>query len=491
MSKPTPYEIDRSQRKLGPIWLSAGIKPRNVIALFYACAMTIVFVTTLGLLHPYLLHEHLKMPTEIQGDFTGNLTVMTEIAAILVVVLAGLLSDRFGRRPLYVGGFLIVCASYVLLPLVRTPAALIMTRILLAVGLSTCLMMLASVIADYPQNASRGKLISINGVITGLGVLFLASLLFAQLPKYFSGRGAAPMLAGTYTYWLVGAAALVTALLAQVGLKGGHPTAKRERLPLLNILRAGIGEVRKNPRLGLTCAAYFVSRGDLAIFVFFFSLWIVAVGTDAGIPVADAQSAAGRLFGVSQLAMLIFTPVMGVIVDRFDRVTALAIGMAIARAGFLALGLVGDPFSSPWIYPVAILGGAGEACVVVSGPALVGQEAPAKIRGAIIGMVGLFGAIGVLIHSKMAGLLFDVWTYQAPFVYMAAFNAIVCVGAILVRIRYGTSRATAPSPAGGAAAAMRRGQPALAADKSSELPGPGSLSMIARDAQAARSRHNR
>jgi len=440
MPRSTPYEIDRTQRNLGPIWLTEGIKPVNVLTLFFSCALTIVFVTTLGILYPYLLHEHLKMPTEIQGDFTGNLTVMAEVVAIVVVLTAGMLSDRVGRRPLYVGAFLIVCASFALLPLVRTPVALISARILMAVGLSTCLMMLASVIADYPQNASRGKLISTNGVITGLGVVLIASLLFAQLPEFFSSRGAAPIQAGTYTFWLVAVVALAAALIARLGLKGGSATVERERLPLSELFRNGIGEVRQNPRLGLTCAAYFVSRGDLAIFVIFFSLWIFAAGTDAGLPVADVQSTVGRLFGISQLAMLMFTPVMGVIVDRFDRVTALAIAMAIATVGYLALGLVGDPFSSSWIYVVAILGGAGEACVVVSGPALVGQEAPAKIRGSIIGMVGMFGAIGVLIHSKIAGLLFDVWMYQAPFVYMAVFNAIICVAAIVVRVVYGSSK---------------------------------------------------
>ena len=465
MPKPAAYEIDRTQSKLGPIWLSPGITSVNVLTLFYSCTMTIVFVTSLGLLYPYLLHEHLKMPTEIQGDFTGNLTVMTEIVAIGVVLGAGLLSDRVGRRPLYVVGFLIVCASFVLLPLARTPVALILGRIVLAVGLATCLMMLASVIADYPQNASRGKLISINGVITGLGVLFLATLGFAQLPAIFSDRGMAPILAGTYTFWLIGALALVTALVARVGLKGGHAIAQRERVPLSKLLRTGVGEVRKNPRLSLTCAAYFVSRGDLAIFVIFFSLWIVAAGTDAGLSVAEAQSTAGRLFGVSQLAMLLFTPVMGVIVDRFDRVTALAIAMAIATAGYLALGLVGDPFSSPWIYAVAIFGGAGEACVLVSGPALVGQVAPVKVRGSIIGLVGLFGVVGVLIHAKIAGLLFDVWRYQAPFIYMAVFNAIVCIGAIAVRITYGSSKGVEHERAGDAAS--RGIEPVLAADESS------------------------
>jgi MFS family permease len=439
-------KIDRSQRRLGPIWLSSGITPLNTITLFFAGMMTLVLVTTQGLLLPYLLHEHLKMPTEIQGDFTGNLAVLYEIVSILFILPASLLSDRIGRRSIWVAGLLIVGISLVLTPLARTPEALIACRLITAVGMSSSLMMLASTIADYPQNAVRGKMISANGVITGVGIVLIAAFTFSQLPEFFAGKGATPVTAGTNTYLIVASAAVISALVIRLGLKGGPPAAARHRIPLAQLLRTGFNAVRGNPRLKLTCASYFVSRGDLLVFAMFFSLWIVAVGTDQGMTVADAQSAAGRIFGVSQGAMLLFTPVMGMIVDRLDRVTALAFAMAIAAVGYLALGLVGDPFSSPYIYPVAILGGAGEACLLVSGPALLGQEAPAKIRGSVVGLVGVCGAAGALIHSKIAGLLFDIWMYQAPFVYMAGFNLLICVGAIVVRVRYGKSTTRTGEP---------------------------------------------
>ena len=63
------------------------------------------------------------------------------------------------------------------------------------------------------------------------------------------------------------------------------------------------------------------------------------------------------------------------------------------------------------------------------------------------------GAVGVLIHSKVSGMLFDGWMYQAPFVYMGVFNALICVWAIAVRLRYGRSttsgaEASAPEVAG-------------------------------------------
>ncbi|MFT4591442.1 MAG: hypothetical protein ACI80M_000757 [Gammaproteobacteria bacterium] len=44
--------------------------------------MTVTFITFINLLNPYLLTEHLKMSMDIQGDFTGNMYVFTESAAV-------------------------------------------------------------------------------------------------------------------------------------------------------------------------------------------------------------------------------------------------------------------------------------------------------------------------------------------------------------------------------------------------------------------------
>ena len=185
--------------------------------------------------------------------------------------------------------------------------------------------------------------------------------------------------------------------------------------------------------------AYFISRGDLLVMTTFFTLWIVAVGVDGGMDTDSAQGFASRLFGTSQLALIIFFPVMGYLVDRFDRVTTLAVSLFIAAVGYFALYVVGDPFESPFMILVAIMAGAGEAAVIVSGPALVGQEAPRRVRGSVFGVMGAAGIFGVLIHSWASGQLFNGVSYQTPFLYMAVMNAVVGVAAVIVRIKTGTS----------------------------------------------------
>jgi len=437
MTEIRSFEIDRSQRRLGPIWLTAGVAPGNVLTLFYSSMVTIVFITATGILLPFLLHEHLNMPEEVQGNFAGNLVVIVELVAIAIAIPIGVASDRWGRRPLYAAGFFMAFLGFAFLPLARAPETLIVFRVLAGAGLSFGTTMLAAAIADYPQNASRGKLISINGVITNIGVIILSAILFGQMPKLLVARGVEPYDAGTYTFWAMAGLALLTAGVTYLGLKGGRAVSQMSR-NWGDLMRTGFKEVRKNPRLELACAAYFVSRGDLTVFVTFFSLWLVAVGKDSGMTTEDAQAAAARLFGVAQTSMLLFTPVIGIMCDRLDRVTALAIAMGIAFVGYLALGIVDDPLNNSFMYAAAILGGAGEAAVVVSGPALVGQEATPKVRGSIIGVVALSGAVGVLLHSKASGMfyddwLFDEWRRQMPFVYMAIMNLLICVAALGLR----------------------------------------------------------
>ena len=433
------FELDISQRKVGPIWLSPGVRPVHVWTLFYTGAMTIAFINVLNLLNPYILREHLGMATSGHGDFTGNVYVATELVTMLLAVFIGVSSDRVGRRPVFVTGFLIITIGMLIMPMIETPWAYTVLRLCMSAGIGMCTTMVGSLCADYPQNAHRGKFISANGLASGLGIILVASFGISQLPQFLVGRGATSVQAGDYTFWITGTLAFVTALVARLGLRPGRVLQAENDAgrPVGELARIGFAEIRKNSRLVLGCGATFLSRGDLTVLATFFSLWLMALGADNSMETAAAQGITGRLFGLSQVAMLLSLPFIGMLVDRLDRVTGLCIAMALAAAGYFALGLVGDPFNSPMIYPAVLSMGVGEAAMIVSVPAMIHQEAPLQMRGSIIGVMAAFGGLGIVLNIKIAGLLFDGFSYQAPFLWMGIVNVAMLVWAVIVRLRTG------------------------------------------------------
>ena len=178
--------------KLGPIQLTEGIHRRNAATLFYAGMMTVTFITFINLLNPYLLNEHLKMPKAIQGDFIGNMYVFTEIITLSLTIPLGVLSDRVGRKIIFATGFIIIGCGFVLMPTATTGFWLIVWRVLVAIGIACCTTMTASLLADYPDNKSRGKLIAFSGIFSALGIVIISSVILASLPELFKNRGASP-----------------------------------------------------------------------------------------------------------------------------------------------------------------------------------------------------------------------------------------------------------------------------------------------------------
>jgi MFS family permease len=71
--------------------------------------------------------------------------------------------------------------------------------------------------------------------------------------------------------------------------------------------------------------------------------------------------------------------------------------------------------------------GIGEISAIVAGNALLGQEAPARIRGASVGVFGLIGTGGILFATFFGGQVFDTFGPGAPFTMMAGVNAIIVV----------------------------------------------------------------
>ena len=100
--------------------------------------------------------------------------------------------------------------------------------------------------------------------------------------------------------------------------------------------------------------------------------------------------------------------------------------------GYTALGLIGDPFGKLMLF-ACLLVGMGESSVMVAGGTMVGQEAPAKSRGAVLGTFSLMGALGMMLLTLAGGIIFDRIGRTAPFIMMGVVNALVLFAALALR----------------------------------------------------------
>jgi MFS family permease len=431
--------------RLGPLQFATGMSGLNAWTYLYVCLAIMPVISFLSFSQPYVLTEIIGIPPERHGQVTGLLITMHEIVVLALVSFAGGLSDRVGRRPLYAVGTLIAGAGFAIYGFATSVADLYAGRFVYAIGLAFVGVMIAVTAADYPAETSRGKLAGVSGVLNGLGI-GLATALFAALPAIFKSQGMSSADAGRYMLFVMAGLAAVTAVIMQLGLRGGTPTGRSNRTSLPRVLQIGIRQGLDNPRLLVCYAGSFISRADLTLVATFVSLWLQRVGRDEGLDGPEALARAGLMFALIQGSALAWAPVAGALIDRYHRLACVVAALLLGAIGYTVLGLQEQPFS-PVGYLGCVLVGMGQMSVILSVTGLLGQETPLDVRGSVIGLAGFCGSLGILLTSLAGGYLFDYWRISGPIILVGAANLAAFAFALVVWLRSGRPLAFDPGEA--------------------------------------------
>lgn len=403
----------------------------NMMTFYWACLTGILLSTFVPQLQPYLLTEFLHIPEREQGVVSGNLSFWGEVVIVLMVGFWGTLSDRIGRRPVMAVGYLIMSVGILLYPRAETYEGLLLARVAFAAGVAAYSVMIVTLIADYITDDSRGKASGMLGFFNGVGALITVMILL-RLPSMFQAAGQTPIEAGYSTYSIIAGLTFVTAVLMWFGLRKHETIHHESQGSMMRQLRLGIGAGR-NPGIALAYAASFVARGNLAIVGTFFTLWLANHGTiEMGMSRADALAKAGGIIAITQSMALLSAPVFGILTDRINRVSALNITLLLAFLGYGGTWLVNDPFGMGLIACGILIGMSEVGCIITSS-VLIAQQSPVRIRGAVIGVFNLTGALGIMVASKVGGVLFDSWREAAPFIMFGGFALVVLIFGLIVR----------------------------------------------------------
>ncbi len=417
-------------RRFLSIELMAGIRPVHVLAYLYAVLISSGYAGAMAVLQPGLL-QVMGIPFEEQGRLTGNLAALQEILFIVLLGVVGAVSDRIGRRSVYVAGLLTTAIGFLLYPWAGSVGELVVYRMIVAIGSAAMLGMMVTVIADYSTNRTRGKANGIQGFIATLGA-FIPPIL-GGVPAALVAGGASEITAQHITFGVAAGLGLSAAIIAMFGLA---PAAAQRRAaagePLLHTLRYGMKAAR-DPGVALSYGAAFISRGDLAVTGAFLGLWLVQHGVgNLGMTPSEALAALvvpAVLTVVS--GAVVGSLLTGWVADRIPRAAAIPVASGLAAAVYMSIFFVDDP-TEAWVKVLLFLMGIAEISAFVTSQALVGQQAEPSRRGAIIGFFGVAGAVGILVGTKGGGTVFDAIGPTAPFVIFGSLNLVVCIWGLAV-----------------------------------------------------------
>lgn len=473
----------RSLAQRGGRLLRAGVSTGCFLAFLFAAMMAIAGLVFINADQTYVMVDILDYPRAEVGSAAGALVFADEVLSVIMVSVWGALSDRLARRWIFAAGLTFMALATVLHPWARTVfptslgsffGSLLFFRLLFALGGSASTATLTALIGDYSRESSRARVAGITGFSTGIGAL-LAALVLSRLPTFFAhdselvpgGLRNIPNGGATLviTFAVTACLLLVAALVAALFLHSPPDLLDRQNreMPFWRRLRIGLTAMR-NPLVLLAYLSGFVARADSIALTLFIAPWVDNYMTAAGLcPPRDpsaltrcraAKRQASTLMAVSHTAMLLGAPLFGVLSDRLGAVKAVAIP---AGAGVAAFGLLLSMHSpqSPLVYLAMALAGLADIGMIISSMALMAAVSAPEHRGAFSGVYSFFGALGIIVTSKVGGHLFDRVHETASFSVVAISSGVVFLATIAVATLHRGDETTTAIKSGGEASAHR------------------------------------
>ncbi|CAK0757175.1 Magnetosome protein MamH [Azospirillaceae bacterium] len=388
-------------------------------ALYLVSAVAMISMTLAAALQPLFLRKVLGVSLNNAGTINANVEVVAELVALLVIGSLGALSDRIGRTPILVGGFLVGAFGSALALFsiaIGTATGLsgvviyYLARIVMSLGACAIWPQIIILSGDFADSENRARKMSNTASMTAFGSVLVFAVLM-QTPRHI---GVIPVVFFNALLGLIGAW-LASRLLIDVVPK------QQSALPSRRIIK---DILIREPRIRAAFIAALFSRGNVAATGLFYMLWTVYFADLVGKSQEQAAAHAGLVIGLVGLLLMATSIGWGVVVDFLGRLNAIRIGMAISGAGFLMMTLVVNPFDLFVYIPMSLIA-LGQVGVLLAPDVIVIDHTPDHLRGAMMGALNITGGIGLIFVLEVGGALFDTVGPYAPF-------AVIGVGNILV-----------------------------------------------------------
>jgi DHA1 family bicyclomycin/chloramphenicol resistance-like MFS transporter len=385
---------------------------------------TSLLLLTAGLLMLQPLATDLYLPAlpGIAGHFGVGVSTVQWTLSIFVAtfgawqLVAGPLSDRFGRYPVVVAGALVYCAASVLAMLAPTIEVLIAARLLQAAGACSCLVGARGIVRDLRSPTEGARLLASASTIMSFAPL-LGPMLGAYLFLTFGWRSA---------FAAVAAFSLLLAVAAASRLAETNRRRNPNALQLRPMLRTYL-DVARSPAFRAYTLAATATYGGLFAFISGSSFVLMRV---LGVsPVAFAASFATMVAGY-----LVGTLVCRWLVARRGLQQTICAGaalQAVAGTAMAALVAAGVRMPATIVVPMFFY---GVAHGMIQPPAQAGAMAPfPHTAGAATALTGFVMMVSAALVGFWIGASYDGTLAPLAYTICAASLASALVAFTVVR----------------------------------------------------------
>lgn len=352
---------------------------------------------------------HIGIDSAAVAFWVGAITAFSNLAGLPFLPFWGALADRHGRKPLIIRSFIAAFVALALTALAPNVLVFALSRAIQSLGLGNT----GLILATLAEVAPPGRIAFAFGIVNGANPLgaFVGPLVGGPVVD----RLGFPVLMAIDASIMLG----VVAMLA-FGYRDGF-VPKATPSSLLRMAGDGVLLIVRSPRLRALFPALFLLFAGWMLAFIYVPLVVARLYTGP-----DPATTVGVVLGAGGLGVLIASPAIGALADRFGHARTLFIGCAVLAAmwplPFFAREIV--PFTVVW----TLVNGLAAALFSVSFTILSASATDAT-RGRVMTFGYLPANVGFIVGPAIGSVIASVDVFlvfpAAAVLTLAGLGAVI------------------------------------------------------------------